>query len=375
MKTKAMKPVKKTTKTAKIPVEVVDLLVRQEGRSVGIDMDLGHFPIFSCGEKRNFGNIERFFPGGKWLLSGVEHPNYRDLDIYLAVLKMFEVAEANGSLIVKDLVDRIEISGAQLLNYCGLSRNGTNLKRVLYSLTVLNRFVAERYQTFDIENKKGERAGKVSGKVWSNQKELRIKSFKLLTLPDVVVRNGDIEKIVIDITKTVREMSQKMHVHWRDLQNLTSQWEKGIYLYFEANSAKWIRQDWLLRFLGVAEAPEKPADNAEPVLMIDYEKKAAAHKTYMYSVVREIKDALISLGEKGNIRKFDIKKHIYKTKSNRVVYLVQKPVNAEQAESEKVASKAAWIKKETKQKGSKKPSISSLIADSVTTLNFSDIPL
>jgi len=346
MKTTKAVTKKKSTKEGITPLDLT------KGRLVPIDWDLGHFPIFSVGEKRNEKTIEHCFPGGKWVLSGAEHPNFKDADIYWAILKMFEVAEKEGTLCVMDTVESITISGTDLLEYCGLFRNGKNLKRVMHSLDILNRFTVERWDVYDNENRKGRKEATAAGKQWVDKKDTKKRSFRLLSLPETTMRKGH-ATITIEISRALRAWvkEHQIHIHWKEMQELGSQWSKAIYLYIQSNKTRWIRQDYLHKYLGViAAGPAEPKAGASEDAVKEYEKKAAAHQAYLYTVAREIKDAFCEISKRGLIRPFDRKRHVHKTKTGRVLYFVQKPASEEAIQKEKENAKDKWVKKNMPEK-------------------------
>jgi len=324
--------------------KVAAILQKKGGGSVPIDMDFGHFPLFSCTKHRNGGEIVKRFPGGWWVLSGVEHPNLADLDVYLAVLKLFELAEVEGRLITIGEVDRIVVAGDHLLEMLNLSRCSKNRERVIHSLQVLHRFSAERYCSFERENKKEMYLAEKERRQYTPRPTKVMRSLRLLDLPGYDIKAGQ-ATIVIDIKRHLRLglESEQLKVHWHKLQSLNSVYEKGVFLYYECNSWRWIRQDWLYRFLDIQTPPTKPLETSDEAVAA-YEQEVRTYTKYLYGIGREVKDALVELGKKGYIRKFDPKAHIIE-RSGKTLYLVQKPTSASEAKKE---AKAALLAKYAK---------------------------
>lgn len=336
--------VKVDTLEPEMSPKVRSILYDKGGASVAMDMDLGHFPLFSCTKHRNGGEIVKPFPGGYWVLSGVEHPNLNDLDVYLAVLKMFELAENEGRLIMIGEVDRIVVSGDQLLDMLSLARCSKNRDRVIHSLMVLHRFSAERYCTYERENKREKHLAAKEGRAYNPRPTKVMKSLRLLELPGYEVKSGH-ATIAIDIKRHVRVgmENEQLKVHWHKLQALHSIYEKGVFLYYECNKWRWIRQDWLYRFLDVQAPPSEPLETSDEA-MVAYEQEVRIYTKYLYGIGREIKDALVELGKKGYIRKFDPKTHIMEH-HGKTLYLVQKPVSEGKTKKE---AKAALFAKHVK---------------------------
>jgi plasmid rolling circle replication initiator protein Rep len=131
------------------------------------------------------------------------------------------------------------------------------------------------------------------------------------------------------------KVTQRMFIFWRLLQNLNSQLEKGLMLFLMMNKGTFIREERLLKFLGVVE-PAKPTPGSRTDNKI-YEMDLAAYKNRRKKIVSDLKSTLVKLGEKKLLKPFSPKKQI--TKRNGLVFYSISLEKLAQHELAQVASK------------------------------------
>lgn len=206
--------------------------------TVGIDYDLGHYPLFSVSKERKGGIKKIFLKDGYWEIRAPQFPNFNDLDVLLGVIKAFEkttpdkISEVNINRISGK---QISISGRSLCKFCGTPINSKGFDRLEETLKLLRAVTLFKY--------------------YDNSE---MQSYNLILDLSWTRENKDSKKIKITLDSKFLEINitRNYRVRHQEIQRQKGQVSKGILFYLDCNNSRptvWIPERRLMKFLGLIE--------------------------------------------------------------------------------------------------------------------------
>lgn len=285
------------------------------GTVVPVDYEIGHYPFFVYGELTGGVKIVKF-KGGHWRLDSTEYPNFNDLDVLLGMLKLVEDRQFKGKYIGEEQgtityegketeypVTTIYTSLRELCDYSGKSFGANQVASITKSIHRLALFSATRI---------------------TDTGSRRMFSFML---PYEIEKVGKRDKVKLRFSKDFldhcREIN-RMLLHWRSIQEMNTQLEKGLFLYLEMNKHACVTERRLLKFLGVT-APVKPQESASKKDWSIYEIENTSYLNRKKKIVHDlINETMPSMAECGRLKGFDKKKHVGISKKGSRYFLLLK---------------------------------------------------
>lgn len=206
--------------------------------TVGIDYDLGHYPLFSVSKERKGGIKKIFLKDGYWEIRAPQFPNFNDLDVLLGVIKAFEktapdkISEVNINHISGK---QISISGRSLCKFCGTHPNGNGLDLLEETLKLLR-----------------------SVTLFKHSKNSEMQSYNLILDLSWRGEGEDSKKIKITLDSKFLEinLTRNYRIRHQEIQKQRGQVSKGLLFYLDCNNSRptvWIPERRLMKFLGLIE--------------------------------------------------------------------------------------------------------------------------
>lgn len=277
--------------------------------TVGIDWDLGHYPLFSVSKERKGGIKKVFFNGGHWEIRAAQFPNFNDLDVLLGVIKAFEkstpdkISDVNINHISGK---QIAITGRSLCKFCGTPPNGKGLDRLEETLKLLR-----------------------SVTLFKHSDNSEMQSYNLIHDLSWREDGEDSRKIKITLDSKFLEinLTRNYRIRYQEIQKQRGQISKGILFYLDCNNSRptiWIPERRLMRFLGLIEP--KGINNVKRYkeLLHQYQKNVRDYR-------EDVKSSLNRYKTKGLIKSWGIKERsgvrMYIISKSNFMKLVKKETN------------------------------------------------
>lgn len=265
--------------------------------TVGIDYDLGHYPLFSVSKERKGGIRKIFLKDGYWEIRAPQFPNFNDLDVLLGVIKAFEKTtpdKINEVTINHISGKQISISGRSLCKFCGTPPNGKGLDRLQDTLKLLRSVTLFKYS----HNSEMQSYNLILDLSWRGEGE-----------------DGKKIKITLDSKFLEINLTRNYRIRHQEIQKQRGQISKGILFYLDCNNSRptiWVPERRFMKFLGLIEPKGISNIKRYKDLLHVYQKNVRDYREDVKSSLNRFKDKKLiknwSVKERHGVRMYIISK-------------------------------------------------------------------
>ncbi len=283
------------------------------GTLVALDYELGHYPFFVFGKVPNTPRV-CYFPGGRWEFeSGSQFPHFGDLDVLVGILKLAENERRNGVMPVitseagvaaERSVFSVKTSMRNLLRYCGRQKGVNSEKAVIEAIKKLFSLSATRHSY-----------------------DGNIRTLRILNNYDYSKSQGKRKILCLEINNDFLVHCNGLHrmsIYYREVQNLKTQLEKGLFLFLSMNRKDYVGEARLLRFLGVVpptDLPQVPSRKQREIYNIERLSYLNKKRKVISELINETIPALV---ETGFLANFNEEAHVKvcETRGKKIKYFL-----------------------------------------------------